>query len=124
MPPMGAQPLEPKPGVDEVVGQSLAPPDPNDPNAQQPVATDPASLPGVEVQHFAFRLGGQDGKPVGLMRVADDDDAEVLTLERFTPEGEWEDDPALIEDLRQPGVYACEPDEAESIKAQILGHQA
>lgn len=86
-------------------------------------AVDPADLPGVEVTYFAFKSGGEGGKAVGLFRVASDDEAEVLTLERFTQTGEWEDDPTLIDDLHQPGVYSVDENEAQSIQSQILGAQ-
>lgn len=80
-------------------------------------------LSGVAVQHFALKTGGPSGKPVGLMRVADDPHAEVLTMERFTPDGEWEDDPGLIDEMHQPGTYAIDPDEAQSIQTKIVGQQ-
>jgi hypothetical protein len=86
-----------------------------------PGDVDPAALGGIDAQHFALKLGGPDGKAVGLFRAATDDDAGVLTLERLTATGEWEDDPNLIHDLHEPGCYAVDDNEAVSIQHQILG---
>lgn len=84
---------------------------------------DAEELSGVETTYFAIKAGGADGKPVGLFRVADDADAEVLTMERLTADGEWEDDPGLIDEVHAPGCFAVSEDEAHSVQAQILGAQ-
>ena len=76
--------------------------------------------PGVETAYYAFRVGGPEGRAVGVFRVAKDDDAQVLVMERFSTDGTWVDDPTLIDDMREPGVYAIDEAEAESIQAEIL----
>lgn len=80
-----------------------------------------AELGGIESHYFALRLGGEAGKPVGLIRVSSDDEAQVLTLERFTVDGDWEDDPGLIDDMHEPGCHSIDDAEAQSIQSQILG---
>lgn len=76
--------------------------------------------PGVETSYYCFRAGGPEGRPVGLFRVAKDDAEKVLVMERFTLEGEWEDDPELIDELTATDVYEVDEAEAESIQAEIL----
>lgn len=88
-----------------------------DPNADPNALPDPSAL---NVAYFAFKTGGEEGKAVGLFRIADNEEQQVLTLERFTPAGEWEDDPQLIDDLHEPGVYSVDEDEAQSIQGDIL----
>lgn len=86
-----------------------------------PDPLDPASQEHhPNLAYFAIRVGGEDGKAVGLFRVADDESAQSLTLERFAPSGEWEDDPALIDELHEPGCYSVDEGEAQTIQAQIL----
>jgi len=90
------------------------------PPAGAPGADSLSQDPGLQVAYFAFKLDGPDGKPVGLFRIADDQAAQQLVMERFTPDGEWVSDPALIDDLHEPGAYSVDPSEAESIQQLIL----
>lgn len=107
--PTPAQPPVPAPAP----GPDAAAADPNDPNALPDTSA-------LNVAYFAFKTGGEEGKAVGLFRIADNEEQQVLTLERFTPAGEWEDDPQLIDDLHEPGVYSVDEDEAQSIQGEIL----
>ncbi len=113
----------PQPQAPQAPQPGQVPPAQIGPDGQPLPPPDPANAPGVDTTYFALKQGGEDGKAVGLFRIAADDDAEVLTLERFTPDGEWEDDPSLIDELHEPGCYSVEEDEAQSIQTQILGHQ-
>jgi hypothetical protein len=93
------------------------------PAAGADAAADPNALPdpsALNVAYFAIKVGGEEGKAVGLFRIADNEEQQVLTLERFTPAGEWEDDPQLIDDLHEPGVYSVDENEAQQIQGDIL----
>lgn len=81
----------------------------------------PDAQSGLQVAYFAFKVGGPQGKPVGLFRIADDPDAQVLTMERFSPSGEWTEDPTLIDELQEPGAYSVDEQEAQSIQQAVLG---
>lgn len=104
------------------------PPIPQQPKQEKPVKVPPGAgtpepMPtpdGVEVAYFAFKVGGPDGRPVGLFRIADDQAAQALVMERFTPGGEWEDDPNLIDDLHEPGAYSVDEQEAQAIQQEIV----
>jgi hypothetical protein len=75
----------------------------------------------LQVAYFAFKVGGPEGKAVGLFRIADDEGASVLTMERFDPSGEWVEDPSLIDELQEPGAFSVDEQEAQSIQQQVLG---
>jgi len=111
-PPDPVKPAAPVPAPAPAAGADAAL-DPNDPNA----LPDPSAL---NVAYFAIKVGGEEGKAVGLFRIADNEEQQVLTLERFTPAGEWEDDPQLIDDLHEPGVYSVDENEAQQIQGDIL----
>lgn len=103
-PPAAAAPAAPAPAGQPTDGQQLGP--------------DESSL---QVAYFAFKIGGPDGKAVGLFRIADDPEAEVLTVERFDPTGEWVEDPSLIDSLQEPGAHSVPEAEAQVIQQEILG---
>ena len=55
-----------------------------------------------------------------LIRTRIDREAGKMWIERFEPSGEWVFDPALFEELTEPGTDKIGPDEARAIESRIL----
>lgn len=58
--------------------------------------------------------------PPRLARLAVDREAELLTIELFTPEG-WEEMPEAVEVLRDPEAHEVSEDEATVVAATLVG---
>jgi len=66
-----------------------------------------------------FESGDSQGQTVAVFRLREDPEGQQLWLERLTPDGEWVDDPSLLDELHEAGVKPIDPDQARAVEDSI-----
>jgi hypothetical protein len=74
------------------------------------------------VTNYYATFDDKSGEPLMLIRLLVDDANEEMSIERMTPDGTWQDDPSLIDELREPGVRQLEQGEVADV-LEALGQQ-